>query len=123
PGNEGSIVGFLPFNNSLLFSATHPSTGDELYITDGTPQGTQMLADMNPGSPSGGSVTNYGTGVVFNNKVYFSAFNPAVNTELWETDGTTQGTVSPDIVPGATGFYPRYITKFDTSLLMFGSTG
>ena len=40
---------FATINDKLILRATTPTTGAELWLTDGTTQGTQLLKDMTPG--------------------------------------------------------------------------
>jgi len=71
----------------MLFAA-QDSNGRELWITDGTRQGTYMLKDIVPGqSPSWPS-----TFVTLNGKAYFLAADQALNTNVWTTDGTPANT-------------------------------
>lgn len=84
-------------NGVVYFTAATPSTGTELWKTDGTPEGTVLVQDINPGSNSSSpaNLTNV-SGALF-----FTAMNPVTGTELWITDGTAQGTVLVhDINPG-----------------------
>ncbi len=78
--------------------------GDELWITDGTPKGTKLLKDIEPG-PTGSNVgwlTPVGGG-----KAMFKADTTVEGGELWTTDGTAKGTrLVKDIFPG------RYIDPF-----------
>jgi ELWxxDGT repeat protein len=109
PASEGSTpLHFLAHNNKLYFTAdARYTTGRELYISDGTASGTKLLKDINPGRGDG--VTS-GDLTVFNNKVYFSANNwgSNYNFELWETDGTSNGTKMVQDLNGGfrTGSYP-----------------
>ena len=41
--------GLTRFNNSILFSANDGTHGEELWISDGTENGTFMLKDMDEG--------------------------------------------------------------------------
>src|SRR5436190_23834149 len=45
---ENQVV-FGMVNNRMLFSAFTPETGSELWRTDGSPDGTQLLKDVLPG--------------------------------------------------------------------------
>jgi ELWxxDGT repeat protein len=87
--------------NKLIFRATtstSTATGIELWVSDGTNAGTQLLKDINPGTSSS-APTNL---KALNDKVIFSATTPTEGTELWITDGTTAGTnLLKDIRPGA----------------------
>ena len=73
----------------MIFTADLPATGRELCITDGTPQGTALVADLVAGpvgsNPRG--LERAGDSVYF----WLGEYPDAV--ELWRTDGTTAGTV------------------------------
>ena len=43
PGSDGSDPSYLTkFNNKLYFSASDAENGDELWVSDGTTEGTQI---------------------------------------------------------------------------------
>ena len=97
-------------NGTLFFACTDRDSGLELWKSDGTPGGTVLVKDINPGmgpsSPIG--LTNV------DGTLYFTA-NPGepYGRELWKSDGTPGGTVLvKDIVPGPEsadyGTYPAY---------------
>lgn len=71
-----------------FFSAKDNDHGEELWITDGTPGGTRMVKDINPGVST--SDIQYLTR--FNDKVLFSANDGENGYELWISDGTADGT-------------------------------
>ncbi|MGB3608488.1 T9SS type A sorting domain-containing protein [Psychroserpens sp.] len=96
PGNTGgtSSVGFSSdakklnkLGNSIIFVADDGVTDEELWITDGTEVGTQLLKDIRP--TSGSNPRGF---IAFNNKLYFFA-NNGISYGFWETDGTTEGTI------------------------------
>jgi ELWxxDGT repeat protein len=71
--------------------------GQELWRTDGSEDGTVMVADLMPGQddsiPSGFQV--------FGNRLYFAATDPVHGRELWSSDGTAEGThLVADVMPG-----------------------
>lgn len=71
------------------FAATDEQHGEELWVTDGTPNGTRLVKDINPGA--GSSEVGYITR--FNDKVVFAAKDNEDNgIELWISDGTEGGT-------------------------------
>jgi ELWxxDGT repeat protein len=70
----------------VVFAALHPEKGIELWVSDGTPQGT-FAFDLVPGR--GGS---YPTQMIaLGNRVLFWALYQG-GYDLWETDGTLAGT-------------------------------
>lgn len=75
-------------NGYLLFRAGNDTTGDELWISDGTRSGTKLLIDINPGYRLG-----YPEGFTeLNGKQYFIATDGMHHRQLWVTDATVAGT-------------------------------
>lgn len=90
----------IMLNGNYIFSGTTPVHGTDLFLTDGTPDGTIMLKDIQPNSAS--SFPEDFT--VHNGWVYFSAVRPGEGRELWRTNGTPEGTtLVKDINPGSAG--------------------
>jgi ELWxxDGT repeat protein len=52
---NSSPRGFLTIGSTTYFVASDDANGDALWRTDGTPAGTTLVKDMNPG-PSSGNV-------------------------------------------------------------------
>lgn len=46
----GNVSPFAAFDGGVLFSATAPVTGSELWYSDGTPTGTQLVRDLSLGT-------------------------------------------------------------------------
>lgn len=67
--------------------ASDPVHGDELWRTDGTVEGTRLLADLRPGA-DGSWPTEL---TVFDGVLYFRANGP-LGSELYRSDGTAEGT-------------------------------
>lgn len=63
-------------------------TGFEPWATDGTIQGTRLLADLVPGPDSSGPFNFTASGQT----ISFFAFDPSGAETLWVSDGTTEGT-------------------------------
>lgn len=84
----------------LIFRAEDGVNGNELWVTDGTEAGTQLLKDIAPGVADS-YMTQPAT--LPDGRVIFSAdMGGTVGRELWITDGTTAGTVLvKDIQPGS----------------------
>ena len=71
-----------------FFAATDAEHGSELWVTDGTPAGTRLVKDINPGV----ATSNVSYLTRFNDKVVFQATNEDEGAELWISDGTEDGT-------------------------------
>ncbi|MBK7037965.1 MAG: T9SS type A sorting domain-containing protein [Bacteroidetes bacterium] len=125
-------------NEKLLFFANDGTNPEdyELWSSDGTEAGTVLVKDINPGT-SGSILDNSYWGpqytdrmpVVFNNELYFLAYDFAHGMEIWKTDGTEAGThILKDINPGPYGFfdpefnYP-YFTELDGELFFAANDG
>ncbi|MEG4066573.1 Ig-like domain-containing protein, partial [Microcoleus sp. Pol11C2] len=101
------------FNNTLYFSATDATNGRELWKSDGTASGTELVKDINPGA----SFSSPGSFINSNNTLYFSANNGTNGNELWKSDGTASGTVLvKDIYPGGSNSNPENFFNFDNTL-------
>ena len=79
-GQEG-VYGRLDDPPRLLISFEEFLVGKDLWVTDGTPGGTRLVAELNGSPPAGASL---GDAVVFVNNE---------SSELWRSDGTRAGTV------------------------------
>src|ERR1051325_3049149 len=51
--NDSFVQPLALLGDKLLFSGSDPATGGEMWVTDGTAAGTEMLADACPGECSG----------------------------------------------------------------------
>ncbi|MCB9786849.1 MAG: hypothetical protein H6744_09165 [Deltaproteobacteria bacterium] len=92
------LMPYAALGDRVVFGA-YLALGMEPSISDGTPIGTQPLADINP-------VPGYGSGpahfVTIGDRVYFDANSPSLGRELWRTDGTPVGTTLViDLEPAA----------------------
>ncbi|MDY8137519.1 ELWxxDGT repeat protein [Aquimarina sp. 2201CG5-10] len=108
------------YNGKLYFSADDSSeNGTELWVTDGTEVGTQLVKNINPNMYGSGNPVDI---TVFNNKLYFRAFD-GIQTELWESDGTEAGTkLAVDIFPGGDS-YPFDFIVFNSKLYFTANNG
>lgn len=90
----------LPATAPVLFTAGDSIHGVQLWTSDGTPQGTRLMKQINP---AGWAFPNSlaTTFTPFDGKVYFPAQDPDHGYELWRSDGTTAGTqLVVDASPG-----------------------
>lgn len=90
PGAKGAKPSdFVSLNGKLYFVANDSTHGRELWITDGSETGTQLVVDLYKGNAS----SDIYHSVAFKNKLYFSAnSNDGKGTELYSSDGTASGT-------------------------------
>ncbi len=91
---------FQKLGNQLLFIADTFEYGTEWWSSDGTDAGTKLLKDISPG-PTSSLVRNLNTFnlmeveltiTVANGLMYFLTKNALNQSEIWQTDGSTEGT-------------------------------
>ncbi|HMN60517.1 MAG TPA: hypothetical protein PJ988_09150 [Anaerolinea sp.] len=84
---DASLI--LPRIGSVVYLGGEDSEhGLELWRSDGTPDGTYMVKDINPGVEG----TGFSNTVAAGNKIYFVAYEPVAEWDLWVTDGSENGT-------------------------------
>jgi len=126
PGNKD----FLNFNDGFTyfhsdgqkayFFANDSVHGAELWVTDGTINGTRMVKDINPGS--GNSLKSLSNFATINGITYFIATNPLAGTELYKTDGTEAGTsIVMDYRVGTESGIGDYLLNLNNKLIFFGT--
>ncbi len=111
--NDGFILTFdngqlifkeplVKLGSQVLFPALADGFGVELWASDGTTAGTQLVKDIN-----GSGASNPRDMIVTNSRLYFAADDDVAGDELWTSDGTEAGTVLlKDIQPGAGSSQP-----------------
>ena len=105
--------------DELVFAADDGVHGFELWISDGTDAGTEMLADLNPGP--GDSNPQHFTS--FRNFAYFQAWSDQHGVELYRTNGTAGGTgLVIDLEPGQSSSGAVPLTVVGDSLLLAAAT-
>ena len=88
-GSSSSLSGpLIPLGNKLLFKGYEPSSGEELWVSDGSPLGARMLFDVSPG-PDSGDLRWLGT---VRQTAIFTRLLEFREIELWRSDGTAAGT-------------------------------
>lgn len=107
------------FQGIGYFRMNDRQAGTELWRTDGTPAGTYMLADVNPGSGSSGPRQFF----EFQEQLYFVANDGTHGYELWRTDGTAANTqMLRDLWPGIDGLIDQIVVG-DTKFFFAGHDG
>lgn len=86
----GSVAYFAGFDGNFL-------SGQELWVTNGTPAGTGLVTDINPGVPSSDPQDLTAVG----SSLFFTANDGTLGRELWLRTPTT--TVPLEITPGPSG--------------------
>ena len=125
PGEAGSAprfdVGYLTSVTGVLyFTADDGIHGEELWRSDGTRAGTQLVSDIMPGSRG-----SYPVGLTrVGDTLFFSARTGALGYELWRSDGGEAGTtLVSDIYSGPDWGSPGRLTNVDGTLFFTADDG
>ncbi len=124
-GLVNEIGGLVTVGNKAFFLGNTAETGLELWVTDGTSNGTQMVAEIGTGATGGnifgGSLTPCGNGVFFTaqdaNGIYYSDGNTITtlsadlkintNTQAPIQFGNNVAYITEDVVDGVTTYKLR----------------
>ena len=90
-GASAYAASMTPLGSKTLFITDDGVHGTELWVTDGTTNGTKLLKDIAPGASSSTPFSPTQIAVM-GNKAYFAASSGELDHALWSTDGTTEGT-------------------------------
>jgi len=122
--SSSNPAGLYNAGGILYFSAAGTGTERDLWKSDGTDAGTVRVKQFNAGAPADASPENF---THFNGYLYFTTAHSenAVFTgnELWQTDGTSGGTVLIDLYPGENDSYPSELTVLNNELLFTANDG
>jgi ELWxxDGT repeat protein len=112
--NYAYLYGLTACNGVLVYAvAIQLGFTSMLFRTDGTVNGSYILRLFD------GDIALSSKAVV-GNKLYFNGDSNDFGSELWETDGTFDGTVQvADICPGECSSDPHDITLIDNSLYFY----
>ena len=109
-------------NGILYFDANDDIHGTELWKSDGTKAGTQLVKDITTGSYSTNFVSYSGSALVNGNgKLFFTIFDRSYTyMNLWESDGTEEGTKAVQDKALANVTYIYYLTAVGSRLFFSG---
>ncbi|MEA2559792.1 MAG: hypothetical protein QOH06_1296 [Acidobacteriota bacterium] len=101
----------------VFFDLQDEEHGRELWVSDGTREGTRLVLDIVPG-PANSEAREL---TAFQGKLYFTA---GEDTRLWTSDGTTAGTVPLlDLKAGGEFSLPVHFTVYAGRLWFFADDG
>lgn len=107
------------FNGAVFFSGYNDLRAWELWKTDGTADGTNVLKEINMQGSSGIDYL-----ARMGNHVYFRARDGIHGIELWRSDGTSAGTtLVKDINPFDKDGIPSYMTAAGNTLYFYADDG
>lgn len=81
---------FVQVNQRWFYVSESPEEGIELWVTDGTANGTHIVKDLNTGT-SGSHPHRLNK--VDNLLFFFATDNSTADLQLWKTDGSSNGTI------------------------------
>ena len=109
----------LGVGDSLLFAANDGVHGRELWISDGTEDGTVMVRDIRPGPASSDPFEL----AELDGEIIFVASEPTTGLEVWRSDGTEIGTtLLADILPGPQSSFPGFLSSVDNRVYFTAET-
>lgn len=116
----GGLVYFVAADESRQANVAQALPGQEIWRTDGSPEGTVRVIDFadleSEGFPS--ELT------VMGNHIYFASDAFGLGDELWRTDGTAEGTeMVKDISTAEYGSLPEQLTAAGNTLFFTADDG
>ena len=118
----------IEFKDRLYFAANNGTSGQELFVSDGTAEGTRLVTELDPGA----AYSPLSSFVEFKDRLYFAAGNGTSGQELFVSDGTAEGTqLVADIRSGdnrysfeySYGSYPDNLVEFNNKLYFTADDG
>ena len=116
PNSDDNVNRFTNFQGKMFFVEFEgaPGNNSNLWISDGTETGTEMLLE--------GATSNLGSLTVSGNLLFFKYDDGVNGSEIWKSDGTVEGTVIvKDAVAGAGSVEPYNLTDVNGTLFFINS--
>jgi ELWxxDGT repeat protein len=124
PNNSDEPSPLNVIGESIYFAADDGVHGRELWKSDGTPEGTVLVGDLNPGPQGSGIVGTSLVPVGPHGGFAFSATEGVSGMELWTSDGTAEGTRRLlDVAKGTKGSSPLDLTVSGSRLFFVADDG
>ena len=118
-----SISQQLFMGSKFFFVASTSTQGYELWISDGTVAGTNIVKDINPGAASAIDPSNSISYLYTNTNLFFAATDATHGNELWKTDGTSANTsLVQDIYLNAGNASPQLALLNPAGTIFFTAT-
>lgn len=98
PGQDNAswLSPYCRVGRRVFFKADNKegTVGEELWVTDGTTDGTKLVKDINTETIASGTANSAIDNMVnfYNEKLFFKAFSIESSNEPWASDGTEAGT-------------------------------
>lgn len=102
------VLDLFPWGETLFFLTA--SDQARLWRTDGTAAGTVPVAELGALEVDPDDLEDR-SHLVFADRLFFVAEMEATGSELWSTNGTREGTVLFDLLPGPAGSKPRWLAQ------------
>jgi ELWxxDGT repeat protein len=116
-------------SNKIFFIAGSASTGMELWRSNGTIAGTQLVKDMCPGTCNGAASgadlgISLGISLLGDGRVMLRGTDGLSGSEPLVSDGTAAGTFLLTIAPGSTASSPLHFWPLENGkVIMYGNDG
>ncbi len=118
--NPANITALPAVPGSFVFTATTSAAGTEIHVSNGSPNGTTLLRDIDA-APTSSSPSDF---LAVHESIFFSAQDLYSGRELWKTNGTLAGTLQvKDIDAGSGSSSPANLSRLHGILLFSASSG
>jgi len=107
----------------IFFSADDGVHGEELWITDGTAEGTRMVKDIGGEDPNWGNLGSSPKDIasIGGGRVVFSAYVGNEGRELWVSDGSEAGTALLKDINPTSSSSPKDLTALGDGRVVFSA--